>query len=48
MVDQVIGQVVSILRPGRRLDVVVVAYQFGVVVVGRPSKEAVEPVEAPA
>ena len=48
LVGQVLGEVVALLRRARRLDVVVVVDELGVVLVGLAAHEAVEALEAAA
>ena len=45
-VDHVLGEVVPLLRRARRVDLVVVVHEIGVVLVGLAAEEAVEPLEA--
>ena len=48
LVDQVLGEVVALLGRARRLDVVVVVDEVGVVLVGLAAHEPVEALEATA
>ena len=46
LIGQILGEVIALLR--RRLDVMIIVHQIGMILIGLRAEEAVEPIEAPA